>query len=251
MRERKVMKLASRGKRFGAACIDLVVPAVVCIIIIITSVVETIRQYSYMQNFGFGFDTPEFGYGYGYSRGISGGTVAAIIIALLLLLAYIVIQLVFFNKSTTIGKAALGLQVVSARNGEPIGFWKMLFREVLVKKASESVFLLGYIWVLIDDKNRGWHDKILDTYVVDLKESASLAGKPSVSQAASQSAVRPTPKSQPVPVRPVQESDALNEIDTSVAAEPQNQPQEAVIPLPVQTDKEEPENENEQKQSSS
>ena len=55
-----------------------------------------------------------------------------------------------------------------------IGFWKMLFREWFVKKASATVFFLGYIWVLIDDKNRGWHDKVLDTYVVDLKESEKL-----------------------------------------------------------------------------
>jgi hypothetical protein len=130
------------------------------------------------------------------------------IIAFLLIVVYIVIQLVFFNKSTTMGKAALGMQVVSSTNGEPIGFWKMLFREWIVKKASEAIFLLGYIWVLIDEKNRGWHDKILDTYVVDLKESAALAGsrrqaerpyrQPDPAAAGANAIARPAPKSAPV-----------------------------------------------------
>ena len=52
----------------------------------------------------------------------------------------------------------------------------MLLREWIVKGASSYVFMLGFIWVLIDDKNRGWHDKILDTYVIDQKESARLNG---------------------------------------------------------------------------
>ena len=47
----------------------------------------------------------------------------------------------------------------------------MLLREIIVKKASSSVLWLGYIWILIDKYNRGWHDKILDTYVIDEKPS--------------------------------------------------------------------------------
>lgn len=175
MKNKKVMKLASEGKRFGAACIDAVIPVFVSFVFGITTIVELVRGYSYGQSFGYGFDAPGFGYGYGYSMGPSGGSVAAIIISSLLIIAFIVIQLIFFNRSTTFGKAALGLQVVSSKDGEPIGFWKMLFRELLVKKASGAVLLLGYIWILIDDKNRGWHDKILDTYVVDLRESAALS----------------------------------------------------------------------------
>ena len=63
--------------------------------------------------------------------------------------------------------------VVSSTDGRPFRFWKMMFREIIVKQAS-GVLLLGYIWILIDEKNRGWHDKILDSYVVDLKESEKM-----------------------------------------------------------------------------
>ena len=213
MSKRRVMKLASRGKRFGAACIDAAVPAVSCLIVFITAVAEALREYAFRQNFGYGFGMPEFGYGYGYSRPVSGGAAAALVIAFILMLAYIVFQLILFNRSSSIGKTALGLQVVSARDGEPVGFWKMLFREVLVKKSSESVFLLGYIWILIDDKNRGWHDKILDTYVVDLKASAALVQKPAREiKPAENTPERPSPKSRPIP------SVAAQMPDTAVTA---------------------------------
>ncbi len=207
MSRRKAMKLASRGKRFGAACIDMVIPAVSCFIAFVAAVVMIANEIAY-GNYGYGFGAPGFGYGYGYgyNSGPSAGTVAALIISMLLSIAYLVIQLVFFNKSKTIGKAALGLQVVSSRDGEPIGFWKMLFREWIVKGASGSVFLLGFIWILIDERNRGWHDKILDTYVVDLKESEALYEAPGPRAAAARPATadepahRPEPKSAPLPV---------------------------------------------------
>ena len=202
MSRRKAMKLASRGKRFGAACIDMVIPAVSCFIALIAAVMAIANEIAY-GNYGYGFG---YGYGYGYNSGPSAGVITALIISMLLSIVYLVIQLIFFNKSKTMGKAALGLQVVSSKDGEPIGFWKMLFREWIVKGASGSVFLLGFIWILIDDRNRGWHDKILDTYVVDLKESEAMnaASGRQASAArpvpAAEPVQRPEPKSAPLPV---------------------------------------------------
>lgn len=217
MSRRKAMKLASRGKRFGAACIDMVIPAVSCFIALIAAVMAIANEIAY-GNYGYGFG---YGYGYGYNSGPSAGVITAFIISMLLSIVYLVIQLIFFNKSKTMGKAALGLQVVSSKDGEPIGFWKMLFREWIVKGASGSVFLLGFIWILIDDRNRGWHDKILDTYVVDLKESEAMnaASGRQASAArpvpAAEPVQRPAPKSAPVPVTAVPQKAAGTEPETA------------------------------------
>lgn len=233
MREKKVMKLASRGKRLGAFCIDAVVP-IVSVSIFFGAMIAVIVS-ELMYNPGFGYGTPGFGYGYGYgygySRGPSAGTVTALIISMLLCIAWLVVELIFFNKSKTIGKAALGLQVVSSVDGEPIGFWKMLFREWFVKTASASVFMLGFIWIVIDDKNRGWHDKILETYVVDLKESeavntASRTRAENVSGTAPEPVRTPSPKSAPLPVReqqaaPAAVSAAVNEEQSAAEAAPE------------------------------
>lgn len=224
MSGRKAMKLASRGKRFGAACIDMVIPAVSCFIAFIAVVVIIVTDMMY-GNFGYGLGVPGFGYdfGYGYNRGPSAGTVTALIISMLISVAYIVIQLVFYNKSKSIGKAALGLQVVSSRDGEPVGFWKMLFREWFVKSASGSVFLLGFIWILIDDRNRGWHDKILDTYVVDLKESEAMNAAHYTAPAVKrdhddpQPVHRPSPKSAPLPAAAPVTAPAAEHADEAAA----------------------------------
>lgn len=194
MKDRKVMKLASRGKRLGAFCIDFAVPMITSIVfwIALMVAVATYMPSGGSFGYGYGYGYPDFGYGYGYGSRIPGGASAAMIISVLIFIAYTVVQLVLYNKSRTIGKAALGLQVVSSKDGEPIGFWKMLLREWIVKQASGSVFMLGFIWVLIDDKNRGWHDKILDTYVVDIKETEAM------NDADMERFGRPAPKSAPL-----------------------------------------------------
>ena len=180
MTEKKVMKLASRGKRFGAACIDTVVPAIAYLIYSAvlqkSGIMPPSPGYGYGNNFGYGYGYGyDLGYGYGYGLDrISGAEAALLAVVSMILIAYVVVEFVFYAKGKSIGKAILGLQVVSSVDGRPFRFWKMVFRECFVKAASGSVFGLGYIWILLDEKNRGWHDKILDTYVVDLKESEKM-----------------------------------------------------------------------------
>lgn len=172
MAKTKKMKLASRGKRLGGHCLDVVIPTIIMMIILaIVAVMIAGMSKTYYNGYGYGY-----GYDYGYSHSYvpSAVQIASIGILSLAMLAYGVVQLIFFSKSMTIGKAILGMQVVSAKTGKPIDFWKMLFREWFVKKASASVFWLGYIWIIIDNKSRGWHDLILETYVVDIRESAKI-----------------------------------------------------------------------------
>lgn len=42
----------------------------------------------------------------------------------------------------------------------------MLFRELFIKQISGICFGLGYLWMLFDQDNQTWHDKILNTVVV-------------------------------------------------------------------------------------
>lgn len=155
MAEKRVLKLSSRGRRFGAAMIDLAIPFIITIIMCVIAGVISASSYYYYNSYG------------NYGAAVGGGV--ALIICIIALIAYIVVEIVFYAKSQSIGKAILGMQVVSSKNGKPVGIWWMLFREFLVKPAGGSQLALGYIWILIDKKNRGWADKILDTYVVDSK----------------------------------------------------------------------------------
>lgn len=176
---KRVLKLASRGKRFGAYCIDKALPAVLFVVLVSTVSLATVSNSFSNPYSQFGFD---YGYGYGFGTN-SIGVVVKVLFILLVELVYLAVQLVFYSKSQTIGKAILGMQVISSKDGKPIGFWMMILREWLAKKASGAAFLLGYLWILIDDKNRGWHDKIMDTYVIDLKASAPFNQKPAEQKA--------------------------------------------------------------------
>lgn len=71
-------------------------------------------------------------------------------------------------KGATPGKMALGLVVVNTEHGK-ISLTKALLRETVGKFVSSFVLLLGYFWVIWDEKKQGWHDKIAGTLVVEKK----------------------------------------------------------------------------------
>ena len=87
------------------------------------------------------------------------------IIGLLLLLAYIIWALVLFARGTTPGKKVLGMRVIN-EDGTPAGFMTMLLREWIGKWISGLILSLGFLWILFDKDNQGWHDKLMSTYVV-------------------------------------------------------------------------------------
>jgi uncharacterized RDD family membrane protein YckC len=64
----------------------------------------------------------------------------------------------------TPGKLLLGLRVVS-RSGRPITFWQALRRFVGYFISAIAIYI-GYLWILIDNRRQGWHDKLAGTYVV-------------------------------------------------------------------------------------
>ena len=76
MSEKKVMKLASRSKRFGAGVIDAVIPFVAYLAFVCILAANGLK-YSPYNDFGYGY-----GYGYGYDFGynygsrLSGGSAA-------------------------------------------------------------------------------------------------------------------------------------------------------------------------------
>ncbi|MBQ6150238.1 MAG: RDD family protein [Mogibacterium sp.] len=236
MTEKRVMKLASRGKRFGAACIDAFVPVVSYLLYSAVMAANGLKIYNPGYGYGFGND---FGYGYGYDFGygngfgshhLNGASAAIMFVVFIILLAYIVAQFILFARGKSIGKAILGLQVVSSTDGKPFRFWKMFFRECFVKSASGSVFGLGYIWILVDEKNRGWHDKILDSFVVDLKESERMNYRRHMEQARK---AAPVPEPAPAPEPDIKEEISIPEAEPVIPeAEPVN-PEEQTAEEPV------------------
>lgn len=67
-------------------------------------------------------------------------------------------------RGQTLGKMALGLRVVGPDGNNP-SLLRALLREVPGKWISGVVFCLGYLWMLWDEGQQTWHDKIAGTTV--------------------------------------------------------------------------------------
>lgn len=64
------------------------------------------------------------------------------------------------------GARIVGVRVVDMRTGEPIGFWRALGRSLFANIFSSAIFYLGYLWMLWDDKQQTWQDKVVNSVVV-------------------------------------------------------------------------------------
>ena len=84
----------------------------------------------------------------------------------------LVVSLVYYNgkwvqsSGQTLGKMMLGIRIVNW-DGSPLTTGKMFLR-YLGYIVSAFFASMGFIWVAIDKKRRGWHDLIAGTYVVSI-----------------------------------------------------------------------------------
>lgn len=70
------------------------------------------------------------------------------------------------SSGQTFGKYMMGIRIVS-KDGSPLTTGKMILR-YLGYYVSSLFASLGFVWVAIDKKRRGWHDMIAGTYVVSI-----------------------------------------------------------------------------------
>jgi uncharacterized RDD family membrane protein YckC len=68
----------------------------------------------------------------------------------------------------TPGKLALGLRIVDAKSGRPPTIGRLVVR-FLAYFVSAPLYL-GFLWVAIDRRKQGWHDKIAGTVVINSED---------------------------------------------------------------------------------
>jgi len=93
---------------------------------------------------------------------LSGVLIPAYIATVFIKIAYYT----YFHGGTgkTIGKMICGLKVVDI-HGETISYRRAFFRWIGYV-ISSLFFYLGFLWVVVDRRHQGWHDKIVKTYVI-------------------------------------------------------------------------------------
>lgn len=93
------------------------------------------------------------------------------------LLPAVAVILFWIYKSATPGKMMLGARVVDADTGAPLTPGQAALR-YLGYFVSIIPFFLGLVWVGIDARKQGWHDKLARTVVVRRKpQPAAFPGR--------------------------------------------------------------------------
>lgn len=70
------------------------------------------------------------------------------------------------RSGATPGMRMVGIRVVRAADGGPLTGQQAVLRAIGYW-VSSAVMYLGFLWILIDDRRQGWHDKIADTVVIE------------------------------------------------------------------------------------
>jgi len=94
----------------------------------------------------------------------------AIVLLWALLLVGILVSVLYFpffwaSGGQTPGMRPFRLYVVRDSDGTPIGWGSALLRMLGMYVAS-TVFYLGFAWILVDKRHRGWQDLIAGTVVI-------------------------------------------------------------------------------------
>lgn len=95
----------------------------------------------------------------------------AVVLGIVLTVVVIGVSIGYFpyfwmRSGQTPGMKMFRLRVVRDRDGGPISGGQALLR-LFGLWLSGAVFYLGYIWILIDSRRRGWHDLIAGTVVIE------------------------------------------------------------------------------------
>ena len=69
----------------------------------------------------------------------------------------------------TPGKVALGVRIVDARDGSAPSTLRLVVR-LLAYLVSAIPLYLGFLWIGIDRRKQGWHDKIARTIVINSED---------------------------------------------------------------------------------
>jgi len=93
-------------------------------------------------------------------------TILKILLSSLFALLFSASYFIFFwtFASQTPGKTLMGLRIVTM-GSQPLTFGRAV-RRMMGYIVSIIAFFIGFLWILVDNRRQGWHDKIAGTFVV-------------------------------------------------------------------------------------
>ena len=101
---------------------------------------------------------------------LTGRFLGPILLVLPIVLVLSILSMGYFvvgwaKGGQTIGMKLAGIRVVRDRDGGRIGWGEAVVR-LIGYWVSGAVMYLGFVWILIDARRRGWHDLLAGTCVI-------------------------------------------------------------------------------------
>jgi uncharacterized RDD family membrane protein YckC len=81
------------------------------------------------------------------------------------LLFGVIVTVFWIWQGATPGKMMCGLRIIDAVTGGPPTAWQCVGRYLMVLVVT-ALAGIGYLWIAIDARKQGWHDKVVRTLVV-------------------------------------------------------------------------------------
>ncbi len=146
--------LAGVVSRFLAMLIDGFILCITYFVIVFTLVI---------------FVTPNYNLYSAYVSSLDTLNLVSLIIAFgLNIVFYVMIPSGMNSNGQTIGKRAMGIQVVNL-SGAPMTFGSNFGRNIFGYFLSSFILGLGFFWALFDSNRQTWHDKLMNTVVIKLR----------------------------------------------------------------------------------
>ncbi|MFH1475347.1 MAG: RDD family protein [Chloroflexota bacterium] len=158
------VRFAGHGARLGAYILDAILVGIVTsalfLIVALPLLGGLIRA---AINDPGSLESPSTWAGFGAGLGV-------FILGVLVIGVFSLLYFPFFwaRGGATPGMMVAGIRVVNDRDGNRIGWGPALLRLVGFW-VSGAVFYLGFIWILVDTRRRGWHDLIAGTCVISTR----------------------------------------------------------------------------------
>jgi uncharacterized RDD family membrane protein YckC len=157
--------LAGFGRRLVGRILDSVLYGLAAAVLFVPGAVLTGLAFEGCETITYADNTSELLCDDGYPKvGLLVGGLA-LMLASVLVVAVIYIR-ALARTGQTWGRTIVGIRVIRLDNGDSPGVGKALGRTLFSQFISGWLFGLGYLWMLWDDRNQTWHDKVAGTLVV-------------------------------------------------------------------------------------
>jgi len=146
------IEYAPHGARLVAYILDGLIAAAVCLVLIVAAFIVLAAGSTIVDN---------------EVTALNPITTTVFVLLVVITIGVAILYFPFFwaRGGQTPGMRPFGLRVVRDRDGGSIG-WGTAFLRLLGLWVAASVFYLGYVWIFIDKRRRGWQDLIAGTIVV-------------------------------------------------------------------------------------